>query len=96
MVGVIYPAGLNQEVVAFRVAGQIFYGCFGHLQDGRLVAFVASGQAVMVIAQVTRGKQAENFAISRWRDDWGRTTWRDVRGLAEIVTNAVGVWLVVW
>lgn len=52
VVGVINAAGLDQEVVSFRVAGEELYGGFGHVQEGRLVAFFALGQAVMVITQV--------------------------------------------
>ena len=68
VVGVINAAGLNHEIVPFLVGGEEFYCGFGHLQDGRLVAFVALGHAVMVIAQVTRGEQAQNLAHAR---QWG-------------------------
>ena len=64
VVGVINAAGLHQEVVTIVVIREKFYGSFGHLQNGRLIAFVALRQAVVVIAEVTRGKQTQHLAIA--------------------------------
>lgn len=69
MVGVINAARLDQEVVSFQVVGEELYGGFGHVQEGRLVAFLALGQAVVVITQVAGGKQAQDFAVATPRDD---------------------------
>lgn len=68
MVGVINAASLDQEVVALGVAGKELYCAFNHLQDGRLVVFVALGPAVVVIAQVARRKQAQNLSLAGERN----------------------------
>ena len=71
VVGVINAAGLHQEVVTIVVIREKFYGSFGHLQNGRLIAFVALRQAVVVIAEVTRGKQAQHLAVAGSQNEEG-------------------------
>ena len=63
MIGVVHAAGFDEKVVAVVVVGEEVNRSLGHLHDGGLDGFFTLGETVVVVAEVTRSKEAEYLAI---------------------------------